>query len=678
MRYTKFIAGIVAACIATADLLEAPLLQAADSFYADEYAVSDGELETFPATETHPTQSSPNRTASVAVAKTATVKTATRTRTRSRYRYSRKRSRKRYARYSQKKATPKMAAKTAPKASATTQTKSRASAKTTTKTNSKAASKITSKSSKSSASKGYASRSYRSSKSSSKKYYSRYHGKRSRSRHHYSRRHRSSKSFPVSYAGISDAVRSATSSLAQNWHETLKDVEIMPGVRYKHYIISTGNKHSVHVLEVDRTKPDVGITLFKGQNAANGLERLTDIAARTDSTTNGILQGLINASFWKSNSNTPIGPTIINGEVLEMGQYKEWSACFFDRQNRMYIERFNISGMVKLKTITLDIDHVNRRASKEGIVVYNRFAGKDVPVLPPLQVEALEGEAQTTNDELSDTKMSKNDLTRTVAEQRRGAEYERTLRKAVVLYSGQPAVNEEIACRVIEVDTGAVKIPQNGLVISFGENIENDDIPKPGDKIALQFKTNLFSSIPFVQAISGTPRLVNRGIARQEAEYEGAKSERFMTQKLPRTAVGMDATGTILYFVTAEGTAQENGTTGMTMQQLAEGMKQLGAYHAMSLDGGASSAMVVRGGVNETIGSQRKISVALGVVKQTNPDRLFQPRRKLITKPTSGTNPAKPDIKQDSTQTTPTGGEVPEKSNTVGSGMVDNGPNGKD
>jgi Phosphodiester glycosidase len=668
MRHPNLIAGILAACIASADLLEVPLAHA--EILSAEHTAFGMESETLPSEPLLPAAANPvsapipeERTSSVAPTKAKTTKTSVRSRTQSGY--SKKRSRsKRFARYSSKKSAAKVA---------------KTSAKSSSRTTSKLSVKSASKKSRS-RTNSRASRTYRSSKSSRKKYYSRYHGKRSRSG--YARRHRSSKPAPVNYARVSDAVRGVGSSLAQNWHETLKDVEIMPGVRYKHYIISTGNKHSVHVLEVDRTKPEVGITLFKGQNLANGLERITDIAARTDSSANGILQGLINASFWKSNSNAPIGPTIINGEVLEMGQHKEWSACFFDRQNRMYIERFNISGMVKLKTITLDIDKINRRVSKEGIVVYNHFAGKDVPVQPPLQVEMLmEGDAaQASTDELSDTKTNKNDITRTIAEQRRGAEYERSLRKAVVLYSGQPSVNEDIACRVIEVDTGAVNIPQNGLVISFGENIESDDIPKPGDKISLQFKTNLFSSIPFVQAVSGTPRLVNRGIARHEAEYEGARGERFVSQKLPRTAVGMDATGTILYFVTTEGTATENGTTGMTMQQLAEGMKQLGSYHAMSLDGSASSAMVVRGGVNETIGSQRKISVALGIMRQTGSDRFSQPRRRLITKPTSG---MKPD-KQDSTQGSPASDipTPPEKSNGNGNsngiGMVQYGPNGKD
>lgn len=652
MRRSQLIAGILASCLVSLEVMEAPLaladvLASRTAYHAERFATSSTEINTT-------TEAVIPEVARVSVSKTTP-------RTQFQYTYKKK------SRRRSKSASKSRYARTSSVRSPSGKSKKRSYTQ------------YPARNSRKSSYRSTASR-YRSAKSSKK--YSRYHGKRRHSsRHSYSRRHRyrhSRSSSGEQYARVSDAVRSVKSGLAQNWHETLTDVEMMPGVRYKHYLISTGNKHSVHVLEVDRTKPEVGITLFKGQNVYNGLERLSDIAARVDSA-NGMLQGLINGSFWKSASNVPLGPTVINGEVLEMGQYKEWSACFFDRQNRMYIERFSISGMVKLKSITLDIEKVNRRTSKDGVVLYNHLAGKSVPVAPPLQVEMVEGDRQTSPDELSDTKVSKAEFNRIVVEQQRSAEFEKNLRKAVLLYSGQPAVNEEVACRVIEVDSGMVNVPQNGLVLSFGDNIEADDIPKPGDKVMVHFKTNLFSSVPFVQALAGTPRLVNRGIAKHEAEFEGVqRGERFLSQKMPRTAVGMDATGTMLYFVAVEGTSSENNTSGMTMQQLAEGMKQLGAYHAMSLDGGSSSAMVVRGGgLNENIGNQRKISLALGIVKQSANDRPIMPRRKLITKPASGSTPSKPDNK-DGNQTAPSEQTVPEKSNGTPSVLANDGPNGKD
>jgi hypothetical protein len=83
----------------------------------------------------------------------------------------------------------------------------------------------------------------------------------------------------------------------------------------------------------------------------------------------------------------------------------------------------------------------------------------------------------------------------------------------------------------------------------------------------------------------------------------------------------------------------------MTLQELAEGMKQIGAYHAVNLDGGASASMVVRGSVNSAIGSVRPVSMALGIVQQDPTADRLQPKRKLITKPVS-----KPPSKSDQRQ----------------------------
>lgn len=500
--------------------------------------------------------------------------------------------------------------------------------------------------------KKYSSR-YRSAKSTSKKY-ARSSGKR-HSRKYYSarRRAKSSSRYAASQPrAVSETVLKAQTSFAETWHETLQDEELMPGVRYKHYIISTGSKHSIHVLEVDRTKPEVGISLWKAQNLANGLESLPAIANRADSGKNGALQGMVNANFWRSYYNTPLGPAVVNGEVLEMGQYKGWSSCFFDRQNRMYIERFTITATLRTRETSFPVETVNARLNPNGVVLYNHFAGKEVPIAPMLPVGNVEQGTSgmskvksTDNGFPIDEKLTQSQIQKTLDMQRRIYAAERPLYKATLLYATQPVINEEVVCRVVEIDTGAVTVPQNGVVISFGRNIDESELPRPGDKVTLMFKTNTYSSVPFVNAVSGTPRLVRSGIARHEATEESTSGRNFISQKLPRTAIGTNSAGTMLYFVTTDPTDAEAGTTGMTLQELAEGMKQIGAYHAVNLDGGASASMVVRGSVNSAIGSSRPVSMALGIVQQDPTADRLQPKRKLITKPV-GKPPSKSDQRQ--------------------------------
>jgi hypothetical protein len=62
----------------------------------------------------------------------------------------------------------------------------------------------------------------------------------------------------------------------------------------------------------------------------------------------------------------------------------------------------------------------------------------------------------------------------------------------------------------------------------------------------------------------------------------------------PRTAVGIDATGTRLWMVVVDG-RQPGYSTGASNAQLKALFKSLGAYDAMSFDGGGSSTMVAAG-----------------------------------------------------------------------------------
>ncbi len=62
----------------------------------------------------------------------------------------------------------------------------------------------------------------------------------------------------------------------------------------------------------------------------------------------------------------------------------------------------------------------------------------------------------------------------------------------------------------------------------------------------------------------------------------------------PRTAIGVNRNGRWLYLVVVDG-RQPFYSTGATFQELAELLKDSGAYFAMALDGGGSSTMVIEG-----------------------------------------------------------------------------------
>ena len=81
----------------------------------------------------------------------------------------------------------------------------------------------------------------------------------------------------------------------------------------------------------------------------------------------------------------------------------------------------------------------------------------------------------------------------------------------------------------------------------------------------------------------------------------------FNTRRNPRTAVGRRPDGTVL-LVVADGRNQE--AAGLTMPELQLVMKALGCADAINLDGGGSTAMVVRGEVVNHPSDNRRFDAA--------------------------------------------------------------------
>ena len=93
-----------------------------------------------------------------------------------------------------------------------------------------------------------------------------------------------------------------------------------------------------------------------------------------------------------------------------------------------------------------------------------------------------------------------------------------------------------------------------------------------------------------VNTLSFGPALVESG---KVTVGENEEVARAMSSN-PRTAIGIKADGTYL-FVVADGRTEES--EGLSLYDLAEFMKELGAVTAYNLDGGGSSTMVFNGNV---------------------------------------------------------------------------------
>src|SRR5690606_6868241 len=102
------------------------------------------------------------------------------------------------------------------------------------------------------------------------------------------------------------------------------------------------------------------------------------------------------------------------------------------------------------------------------------------------------------------------------------------------------------------------------------------------------------STLPVREAVGGNTILLRGGDFALDIE-EGV-SPAFGERRHPRTAVGFADGGRRMLWLVVAG-RQEPYSAGMSLREVATLLRDLGAEEALNLDGGGSSALVVRGRV---------------------------------------------------------------------------------
>jgi len=107
-----------------------------------------------------------------------------------------------------------------------------------------------------------------------------------------------------------------------------------------------------------------------------------------------------------------------------------------------------------------------------------------------------------------------------------------------------------------------------------------------------------------------------RNIAGEAPTVEGTIS-RNAELRHPRTSIGFSRDSSTLILLTVDGRSENSG--GMTLVELANMMRKLGAWQAMNFDGGGSTTMVIDGAVvnkpSDTTG-EREVGNVLAVIKK--------------------------------------------------------------
>lgn len=150
---------------------------------------------------------------------------------------------------------------------------------------------------------------------------------------------------------------------------------------------------------------------------------------------------------------------------------------------------------------------------------------------------------------------------------------------------------------------GSTPIPKNGFVVSATgkfrdslKSLKNGEIvklsvgvvPRDGIEEIMRRKTGFLMDV-----VGGVPQLIKNG--KIEITWEQEKSSKsFVETRHPRTAIAKLKDGRAL-LVTVDGRSEASG--GISLQELAEMLLEMGASEAMNLDGGGSTTMFLDGKV---------------------------------------------------------------------------------
>ena len=162
--------------------------------------------------------------------------------------------------------------------------------------------------------------------------------------------------------------------------------------------------------------------------------------------------------------------------------------------------------------------------------------------------------------------------------------------------------------KVTNIGRGSKSIPENGFVLLLlGSEESMAERFQIGSTV--QFKIDFIGGDPkfwssVQEALGCGPRLVANGEIVVNPTSEGFSHPKILSMSMARSAVGITRLREIM-FVTCR---------GATIRKMAEIMKELGAYDAMNLDGGASSGLWFRGRYLTTPG--RLISNALLLIEK--------------------------------------------------------------
>jgi len=341
--------------------------------------------------------------------------------------------------------------------------------------------------------------------------------------------------------------------------ETIVDARVQRGLNYRNLREETlKGSRSITVLELDLNRPQFEVRPFLANGSVSGLEDLVEIGRN-----NQALAG-INGGFYEY-SGRPLGIYMEDGNIVT-GKVRDLvrATLLIDEYGNIDMGVHDWNGNLSLEDgRDVMVSGANQVPEDGQAVIINKYFGEKAPQLREGAVElVVNGDGKIL-----------------------GINRSHFLAPSQIPDDGY----------IIQA-TGSKGNILGGLRTGETISFENRFFPEPeleGD---------------VVHALGAGPNLVDDGNVNITSYREGFQQD-VVYGNAPRSAVGITADNELL-LVTIDGRQPER-SIGMTLEELAEFMIDLGAIKAMNLDGGASARMMVRGFTMNVPSSERNIGNAL-------------------------------------------------------------------
>ena len=347
-------------------------------------------------------------------------------------------------------------------------------------------------------------------------------------------------------------------------------------VRYKYEISRDKKNAQANVVTVDLNNPHIKINTVAGGGTYTNKATVSQMADRTNAV------ALVNGDFFTMQlQGVPLGASIIDGDMKSSPAVLTdiWSFGI-DENNTAFIDSTKFVGKVTAPNgKSYPIDGLNK-------TFYWYQPSKEYSHESKIQMYDSFWSSKSRGD-------------KTAGE---------------VLLSEDNVVEQIVYRKNIDM-----KIPKGKKILQVSggsERFVRENI-KVGDKV--QINTNIEPNRNWKMMIGGHALLVENGAIKKYT-----KDVTSIGGIRARTAVGISKDGKTVYIVSCEGRTKRSA--GLSLNELSQFMLDLGAFKAMNLDGGGSTAMAVRnlGDIKRTRvtnpernAAERKVVNGLGVFNTT-------------------------------------------------------------